>query len=60
MIGGETGVRTQATCYSATPLAGEPLNHLGISPNKISLGIKSDFVKLCYLTQEKFLNVVKC
>ena len=27
-IGGERGIRTLATCYSTTPLAGEPLRPL--------------------------------
>ena len=31
--GGEGGIWTLATCYRPTPLAGEPLHHLGTSPN---------------------------
>lgn len=47
MLGGETGIRTLAACYSATPLAGEPLNRLGTSPNISSLGGILFFVKFC-------------
>ena len=55
-IGGETGIRTLAACYSATPLAGEPLNRLGTSPDKSSLGGNLSFVKFCSPPQPELIG----
>ena len=35
--GGKDGIRTHAPCYRPNPLAGGPLNHLGTSPNCLSI-----------------------
>ena len=36
LLGGERGIWTLATLSRPTPLAGEPLHHLGISPNLLN------------------------
>ena len=39
-FGGERGIWTLATLSRPTPLAGEPLHHLGISPYSVDLRLK--------------------